>query len=83
MGDTVREWSARHAATTPSAAPVLFTCRHLTHGVGMYPVTQGFTALDDLAAVVARHGSGDLVIGSVSACHGAIGVLRVAPTGPG
>jgi hypothetical protein len=43
----------------------------------MYPVLGAFAALDDLAQVVERHGSADLVIGSVSACHGAVGVLRV------
>lgn len=79
MGETVERWARDHAVSHPSAPPVLYTCRHLTHGVGMYPVTQGFLALDALDAVVAAHGRGDLVVGSVSACHGAMAVVRVDP----
>lgn len=77
MSDTVTEWSHRRGSTFPTAGPVLFTCRHHTHGVGMYPVSQGFDALDQLAAAVEQHGKADLVVGSVSACHGAVGVIRV------
>lgn len=77
MSDTVTQWTTARRATMPTAGPVLFACMHLSHGVGMYPVVQGFAALDELATLVATHGGGDLVIGSVSACHGAIGVLRV------
>jgi hypothetical protein len=77
MGETVTAWTASHRRHQPTAGPVLFTCRHLTHGVGMYPVTDAFLALDELDELVARHGAADLVIGSISACHGAVGVLRV------
>jgi hypothetical protein len=79
MSRTVAAWTAQHARSVPTAGPALFTCRHLTHGVGMYPVTGAFDALEALAGVVATHGAGDLVIGSISACHGAVAVLRVEP----
>ena len=49
----------------------------------MYPVHQGFDALDEVDALVAREGKGDLVVGSLSACHGAIAVVRVAAAGAG
>lgn len=77
MSDTVSAWTAEHRLGRPTAGPVLFVCRHLTHGVGMYPVTDAFAALDALDTLVQTHGAADLVIGSISACHGAIGVLRV------
>jgi hypothetical protein len=79
MGDTVTEWTVEHRRKQPTAGPVLFTCRHLTHGVGMYPVNEAFGALDELDVLVRSHGSADLVIGSISACHGAMAVLRVGP----
>ena len=79
MSETVGQWTADHRRERPTAGPVLFTCRHLTHGVGMYPVTGGFAALDELDLLVRAHGAADLVIGSISACHGAIGLLRVRP----
>jgi hypothetical protein len=77
MSETVTAWTEEHRRNGPTAGPVLFTCRHLTHGVGMYPVIQSFEALDELEALVANEGRGDLVVGSISACHGAIGVLRI------
>jgi hypothetical protein len=77
MGDTVGAWTTAHREHHPTAGPVLFTCRHLTHGVGMYPVTDAFRALEELDLLVTQHGRADLVIGSISACHGAMAVLRV------
>lgn len=82
MGDTVTKWTTEQASEVPTVGPVLFTCRHLTHGVGMYPVTQGFVALRELAETVSRHRQGDLVVGSISACHGAVALLRVADDTP-
>lgn len=81
MGDTVTRWTVEQARRQPTAGPVLFTCRHLTHGVGMYPVTQGFAALRELARLVDGHGRGDLVVGSISACHGAVALLSVESEG--
>ncbi len=78
MSRTVTGWTEAHRRERPTAGPALFTCRHVSHGVGMFPVTQAFTALDELDALVAAHGEADLVVGSVSACHGALAVLRVA-----
>lgn len=77
MGETVTEWTAARAAERPTAGPALFTCRHVTHGVGMFGVTAAFVALDALEATIAAHGEADLVVGSVSGCHGAMALLRV------
>ncbi|MGH7584236.1 MAG: hypothetical protein ACREL5_13530 [Gemmatimonadales bacterium] len=82
MGETVAAWTTRRAATRPVAGPALFTCRHVVHGVGMYRARVAFEALAQLNAVAERAGGGDLVIGSVSACHGAIGVLHVGAAEP-
>ncbi len=77
MSDTVTAWAAAHRRDLPTAGPLLFTCRHVSHGVGMFPVVQAFEAVEALAALVDAHDAADLVIGSVSACHGALAVLRV------
>lgn len=79
MGDTVTRWTEQHRASVPTVGPLLLTCRHLTHGVGMYPVVQALAALDQLVVMVEDQGRADLVVGSVSACHGAVGVVRVEP----
>lgn len=79
MGETVAEWTARRNRTAPTAGPVLFTCRHLAYGVGMYPARLAAEALDVLAGLLAAPGGGELAVGSVSACHGALALLRVGP----
>lgn len=83
MGDTVAAWTATQARTRPTVGPALFTCRHVTYGVGMYGVLAAFAALDQLDEVVRAEGTGDLVVGSVSGCHGAMAVLRVAAASSG
>lgn len=79
MGETISRWTAARAAERPTVGPALFTCRHRSHGVGMYPVGGAFDALAALEARAAGPAGADLVIGSVSACHGALAVLRVGP----
>jgi hypothetical protein len=80
MSDAVTAWTTARRREHPTAGPALFACRHATYGVGMYAATLAFEALAALDAEVDAHAQGaDLVIGSVSACHGAVGVLRVGP----
>ncbi len=82
MGDAVTQWTAARAVERPTAGPALFTCRHVAYGVGMYPARSAFDGLNALIAVVDASGGGDLVVGSVSACHGAVGVIRVGFSAP-
>lgn len=78
MGDALRDWSDALGRTHPTASnPALFTCRHAVYGVGMYPARVAFEGLASLASVAETPTGGDLVIGSISACHGAVAVLRV------
>jgi hypothetical protein len=78
MGDAVTAWTDARRAERPTAGPALFTCRHMVHGVGMYRARLAFEALAALQAQMAITPAGaDLVVGSVSACHGAVGILRV------
>lgn len=74
MADTVRRWAA---ATGRSAA--VFVCRHVSHGVGMIdaqPILDARVAMDQ---EIARHGRAEWAVGSVSSCHGALGLIRIAP----
>ena len=77
MSDAMERLTSRLAQNGPMAGPVLFVCRHRVYGVGM------FDAAAVLAgdAVVARagedHGSVDVVVGTVSSCHGAASLLHL------
>jgi hypothetical protein len=79
MEDSVTDWTTRHGASRPTAGPALFTCRHAVYGVGMYPACTATEAFDAFVPVASDDAGGDLVIGSISACHGAIALLRVGP----
>lgn len=78
MSDTVAAWTANRALERPTVGPALFACRHVTYGVGMYPAVRAREAFELLASGLDTSPAGvDLVVGSVSACHGAVGILRV------
>jgi hypothetical protein len=79
MGDAMADLVARLTLTVPTAGPALFVCRHRVFGVGM------FDAAEVLAGdrLVAEAGSGpgevDVLVGTVSACHGAVSLLHLGP----
>jgi hypothetical protein len=79
MGDAMVELVARLKLTAPTVGPALFVCRHRVFGVGM------FDAGEVLAGdrLVAQAGSGpsevDVLVGTVSACHGAVSLLHLGP----
>ena len=77
IGEAVAELVAGFARTRPVIGPALFMTRHLTYGVGAFPVDEVLAA-DRLLEASGRSGAPvELVIGTVSACHGAIGILAL------
>jgi hypothetical protein len=79
MGDAMELLTRRLNQDHPTAGPVLFTCRHRVYGVGMFDVA---TVLEG-DAVVARAGAAaepiDVLVGTISACHGAASLMRLGP----
>ena len=77
MGDAMEALTRSLDRDHPTAGPVLFTCRHRVYGVGMFDVA----AVLEGDAVVARAGAGedetDVLVGTISACHGAASLLRL------
>jgi hypothetical protein len=57
--------------------PVVFHCVHRSYGVGMFGVHEVLAA-DTLVAQVAAGRAAEVLIGSVSHCHGALAVLELA-----
>jgi hypothetical protein len=83
MGDAISAWSEAEGGPGTVPAPALFTCRHVAHGVGMYRAAaaqEAFTAFEPFAD---SPDGAELPIGSISACHGAIALLRVGPESRG
>lgn len=57
--------------------PAVFHCVHRAYGVGMFGVAEVLAA-DALVAQVAAGRAAEVLIGSVSHCHGALAVLELA-----
>lgn len=58
------------------AGPVIFHCQHRAYGVGMFD-TSDVVAGDALVQRVAQAGAVEVLVGTVSHCHGALSVLAV------
>ncbi len=66
----------RLAARVGAAGPALFVCRHRVHGVGMFDV-DAVRAGDALVARAGEAAEADVLVGTVSACHGAVSLLHL------
>lgn len=73
MSDTVRDLAARIGAS----GPALFVCKHQVFGVGMF-AADAVRAGDRLVADAGALGSAAVLIGTISSCHGALNLLRIA-----
>jgi hypothetical protein len=77
IGEALGELVEGLARTRPVVGPALLTTRHLTYGVGAFPVDEVLAA-DRLVEASGRSGLPvEAVIGTVSACHGAVGILAL------
>ena len=82
-----RDWTMPAALTAYVSAqrenghilegPLVFHCTHRAFGVGMIDVRDVLLA-DRHVAAVADTGASDFLVGTVSHCHGALGVLSIA-----
>jgi hypothetical protein len=81
MADAMALLTRKLNRTHPTAGPVLFQCQHTVFGVGTFGVA------DVLAGdqVVQRAGAGgessDILVGTISSCHGAANLLHLGSTG--
>jgi hypothetical protein len=77
MPSAVRAYvQAEERGAVPLAGPVIFHCEHRAYGVGMFD-TQAVLDGDALVARAAANDAADVLVGTVSHCHGALDVLHV------
>jgi hypothetical protein len=77
MSDALEGLARRLDASHPTAGPVLFMCEHRVFGVGMFDVG-AVLAGDELVAIAGESRSPvDVLIGTVSSCHGAVNLLHL------
>ena len=84
----VRSWSLPETARAyvneerragrPLAGPAIFHCTHRAYGVGMFD-TREVIAGDDLVRAAGEHGAAEVLVGTMSHCHGAFERLVIGP----
>ncbi len=75
MSDTL----VRHARRIGAAGPALCVTRHLGFGVGVFGVDEVLAADRLVADAGASAGPAAVLVGTVSACHGAVNLLALGP----
>jgi hypothetical protein len=62
--------------------PALFVCRHHVFGVGTFPVDEVLEAARLVQQVASQPVASLVLVGTVSACHGALNLLRIGEAPP-
>ncbi len=74
MPPALRAFVAAQPEATRLDGPLLFHCVHRTHGVGMIDAAP-IARADEAIAALGRRRAVNVLVGTVSHCHGALGVL--------
>jgi hypothetical protein len=77
MGDALARYTERLDRRRPTRGPALFTTRHHAFGVGMFGGGEIRASRATLEAAGRDAGPVEVVVGTISACHGAVSVLRL------
>jgi hypothetical protein len=77
MADALGGLARRLDLARPTAGPVLFVCEHRVFGVGMFDVTAVLAGNATVASAGSSGSPVDVLIGTVSSCHGAVNLLRL------
>ncbi len=80
LGDLARRMAPRAAERGIAVpAPVVFRCRHRVYGVGMFDADEVLAGDAAVGAAGSEGGAADILVGTVSSCHGAISLLQLGP----
>jgi hypothetical protein len=77
MADAMERLARKLEASHPTAGPVLFVCEHRVFGVGMFDVAAVLAGNAVVASAGESRSSIDVLIGTVSSCHGAVNLLHL------
>ncbi len=77
MGDALTRYTERLDRRRPTLGPALFTTRHHTFGVGVFGGEEIRASRRAVEEAGRAGGAVDVVVGTVSACHGAVSVLQL------
>ncbi|HKA59125.1 MAG TPA: hypothetical protein VKD28_10970 [Gemmatimonadales bacterium] len=79
MSDTVTALAERlRAAGRPVLGPALFLCKHQVFGVGMFSA-ESVRAGDRLVEEAGAANEAEVLVGTISSCHGALNLVKLGP----
>lgn len=81
MADALEGLARRLDESHPTAGPVLFVCEHRVFGVGMFDVSAVLAGNEQVAAAGDEQSTVDVLVGTVSSCHGAVNLLHLGNEG--
>ena len=77
MTDALAALAKRLDQSEPTAGPILFRCQHRVFGVGMFDVSEVLAGDAAVAAAGAGRTPVNVLVGTVSSCHGAASLLHL------
>ena len=77
MADALEGLVRRLDHSSATAGPVLFVCEHRVFGVGMFDVSTVLAGDRAVATAGAGRSAVDVLVGTVSRCHGAVNLLHL------
>jgi hypothetical protein len=77
MVDAMQGLTRRLARSAPTSGPVLLVCEHRVFGVGMFDASAVAAGNAIVATAGAPGTSVDVVVGTISHCHGAVNLLHL------
>lgn len=82
MAETMERWTRELDRVRPTKGPVLLECRHTVFAVGAFSVAAVLAGDRTIAEAGNSAASVDVLVGTISACHGAVNLLHVSPGNP-
>jgi hypothetical protein len=82
MADALDDMTTRLNRSQATAGPVLFVCEHRVYGVGMFDVAAVLEGNAMVLDVGAGGGAVNVLVGTLSSCHGAVNLMHLGAVGP-
>ncbi|HKG32563.1 MAG TPA: hypothetical protein VKB22_02405 [Gemmatimonadales bacterium] len=77
MADALAAVARKLDRSRPTTGPILFVCEHRVYGVGMFDVAEVVEGDAAVATAGAKGTPIDVLVGTVSSCHGAVNLLHL------
>lgn len=81
MAEAMEALTRKLSRSRPVAGPVLFRCQHTVFGVGTFSVADVLAGDQVVQEAGSSGAESDVLVGTVSSCHGAANLLHLGQTG--